>query len=83
MAFRYYKRIKLGKRFGINISKSGISPSYRSRFGTMSSRGYSLRTGIPGLTYKKSFKKKKGCLLLFMVLISINVTVFSILFFQL
>ncbi|WP_103865717.1 DUF4236 domain-containing protein [Aquimarina sp. I32.4] len=79
MAFRYYKRIKLGKRLGINISKSGIYPSYRSKIGTISSRGYSVKTGISGLSYRKSFKKGKGCLLLFIMLISINLSLFVIL----
>lgn len=78
MAFQYHKRIKLGKRFGLNISKSGISPSYRSKIGTISSRGYSIKTGISGLSYRKSFKKGKGCLLLFIILISINLSLFAI-----
>lgn len=82
MAFQYYKRIKLGKRFGLNISKSGISPSYRSKIGSISSKGYSIRTGIKGLSYRKSFKKNKGCMLLFVMLICINVAIFSILFFS-
>jgi hypothetical protein len=66
MGFRYQKRIKLGKGFGLNISKSGISPSYRSKSGSVSSRGYSVRTGIPGLTYRK-INSKGGCMLAFVV----------------
>ncbi|GGI56972.1 DUF4236 domain-containing protein [Winogradskyella haliclonae] len=64
MGFRFQKRIKLGKRFGINISKSGITPNYRTKRGSLSSKGYSIRTGIPGLNYRKAFKKSKssGCL---------------------
>lgn len=64
MGFRYQKRVKLGKGFGLNISKSGISPSYRTKRGSVSSKGYSVRTGIPGLTYRKTFSKssKSGCL---------------------
>ncbi|WP_062053977.1 DUF4236 domain-containing protein [Aquimarina longa] len=81
MAFKYHKRIKLGKGFGLNISKSGISPSYRSKIGSISSKGYSIRTGIKGLSYRKTFKKSKGCMSLFIMLISINVTIISILFF--
>ena len=79
MAFQYNKRIKLGKRFGLNISKSGISPSYRSNIGTISSRGYSIKTGISGLSYKKSFKKGKGCMLLLFFITGINIAVFFIL----
>ena len=67
MGFRFQKRIKLGKRFGINISKSGVTPSYRGKRGSLSSKGYSIRTGIPGLNYRKAFKKSQGsgCLLTF------------------
>ncbi|WP_417952747.1 DUF4236 domain-containing protein [Flagellimonas myxillae] len=79
MAFRFNKRIKLGKGLGINVSKSGITPSYRNKRGSLSSNGYSLKTGIPGLTYRKTFSKSKnsGCmlsiwLLLLMVLLSLK-----------
>lgn len=41
MGFRYQKRIKLGKGFGLNISKLGIKPSYRSKKGSISTKGYS------------------------------------------
>lgn len=63
MGFRYQKRIKLGKGFGLNISKSGISSSLKTKKGTISSKGYSIRTRIPGLTYRKIFSKssKGGC----------------------
>jgi len=60
MSFRFQKRIKLGKGLGINVSKSGFRPSYRSRKGSINSKGFSIRTGIPGLTYRSSFSKSKG-----------------------
>jgi len=65
MGFRFQKRIKIGKGLGINISKSGITPSYRNKRGAINKKGYSVRTGIPGLTYRKSFNKTKnnGCIL--------------------
>lgn len=64
MGFRFHKRIKLGKGFGLNISKSSITPSYRNKRGSVSSKGYSVRTGIPGFSYRKTFSKssKGGCL---------------------
>ncbi len=79
MGFRFQKRIKLGKRFGINISKSGITPSYRTKRGSLSSKGYSIRTGIPGLTYRKIFKQSKGrgCLM-FVTLFLLATSTFSI-----
>ncbi|MBQ4819613.1 DUF4236 domain-containing protein [Aquimarina sp. MMG016] len=78
MGFKYNKRIKLGKRFGLNISKSGITPSYRTKRGSLSSKGYSIRTGIPGLTYRKTFKKSKGsgCLLSLILLITSSTFIF-------
>ncbi|WP_353780113.1 DUF4236 domain-containing protein [Winogradskyella sp. 3972H.M.0a.05] len=75
MSFRFQKRIKFGKNFGINISKSGITPSYRSKRGSLSSKGYSIRTGIPGLTYRKSFSKgrKGGCMLVLLFILSVTI----------
>ena len=82
MGLRFQKRVKIGKGLGINISKSGISPSYRTKRGTISSKGYSVRSGIPGLTYRKTFSKssKKGCLgvFLFFLVISISLLILTI-----
>ena len=71
MGFRYQKRINLGNGFGLNISKSGISPSFRTKRGALSSKGYSIRSGIPGVTYRKTFSKGKnsGCLLILAIFI--------------
>ncbi len=75
MGFRFQKRIKLGKGFGLNISKSGITPSYRTKRGSLSSKGYSIKTGISGMTFRKSFSKssKGGCMLLLLVIASSSV----------
>ncbi|WP_373321372.1 DUF4236 domain-containing protein [Flavobacterium collinsii] len=59
MGFRFRKRIKLGGGFGLNLSKSGISPSLRTKMGTFSKSGYSVKTGISGLRYQNS-----GCTVL-------------------
>ena len=71
MSFRFNKRVNLSKGFGVHISKSGITPGFRVKRGSLSTKGYSIRTGIPGLTYRKTFSKSKnsGCLvvLLFML----------------
>ena len=76
MGLRFQKRIKIGKGLGINISKSGISPSYRTKRGTISSKGYSIRSGIPGLTYRKTFSKssKNGCLVIFLLLLFTSIS---------
>ncbi len=79
MAFKYNKRIKLGKGFGINVSKSGFSPSYRTKRGSFSSKSYSIKTGIPGLTYRKSFSKSKnnGCIVILSFLFLITTIIYS------
>ena len=76
MGIRFQKRIKLGEGLGLNISKSGVSTSYRNKRGSLSSKGFSIRTGIPGLTYRKSFSKAKnsGCAGLFLVLLTVTLT---------
>ena len=60
MGFRFQKRIKLGGGLGLNISKSGISPSLKTKMGTFSKNSYSVKTGIPGVRYQNS-----GCMILF------------------
>ena len=60
MGLQFRKRIKLSKGLGITISKSGVTPSYRTKKGSISSKGYSIRTGIPGVSYRQTFKKTKG-----------------------
>ena len=65
MSFKFQKRVNLGKGVGLNISKSGISPSIRTKRGSISSKGFSVRTGVPGVNYRKNFSKSKnnGCVL--------------------
>lgn len=58
MGFRYHKRINLGDGVGINVSKSGVSTSVRTKYGTIGSKGFSIRTGIPGLTWRSGFGGK-------------------------
>lgn len=58
MGFRYHKRIDLGDGVGINVSKSGVSSSVRTKYGTIGTKGFSIRTGIPGLTWRSGFGKK-------------------------
>ena len=65
MSFRFQKRIKLTKNIGLNVSKSGITPSIKTKRGSVSTKGYSVRTGISGVSYRKTFNKGKnsGCLI--------------------
>jgi hypothetical protein len=76
MGIIFRKRVNLGGGLGLNISKTGISTSYRTRFGSIGPRGFSLRSGIPGLYLLSSFssggsRKKKGdnSLILFLLII--------------
>lgn len=80
MGFRFQKRIKLGKNLGVHISKSGITPSYRNKRGSISSKGYAIRTGIPGVTYRKTFSKSKhsGCLFFLLILFLIGYSTVNI-----
>lgn len=60
MGLRYSKRVNFGNGLGLNISKSGISPSFRTKWGSFGSKYYSFRTGIPGLTYRGGSGKNAG-----------------------
>ncbi|MEQ9306005.1 MAG: DUF4236 domain-containing protein [Marinoscillum sp.] len=68
MSFRYQKRVNLGKGVGLNIGKKSISTSYRTKYGTIGSRGFSLRTGIPGLSFRSSWRKSKEGLIIVLAL---------------
>lgn len=57
MGFRFYRRINLGNGFGLNLSKSGIGTSVRSKHGSIGSSGFSIRTGIAGLSYRQGWGK--------------------------
>ena len=69
MSFRYQKRINLGKGAGLNVGKSGVSGSYRTRHGSIGTRGFSIRTGIPGLSYRGRWGKGAGAIALIYVLV--------------
>jgi len=63
MGLRIQRRVNLSNGLGLNVSRSGVSPSLRSRWGAIGPRGFSIRTGIPGLTYRGGplvGKGKKG-----------------------
>jgi hypothetical protein len=59
MGIRLQRRINLGGGAGINVSKSGFSPSLQTKFGTIGAKGFTIRTGIPGLYYRDVFKSSK------------------------
>ena len=57
MSFRIQRRMNLGSGLGLNLSKSGLSPSIRTKFGSLGAKGFSLRTGIKGLYIRQSWGK--------------------------
>ncbi|MCX7987042.1 MAG: DUF4236 domain-containing protein [Bacteroidales bacterium] len=82
MGFRYYRRINLGNGFGLNVSKSGISPSIRTRWGAFGAKGFSIRTGLPGLSYRKAYSRTKqndGMEIFFFILLLLSVLYLAIL----
>jgi len=73
MGFRFYRRIPVDKNTGINVSKSGFSASTRGGYGSIGTKGFSIRTGIPGLGFRKSWSgssKGRGLDMLFIILLS-------------
>jgi hypothetical protein len=55
MGLRYQRRIGNSKGWGLNISGSGVSSSYRTKYGSISSKGFSIKSGIPGLTFRSGW----------------------------
>ncbi|MGL2965876.1 DUF4236 domain-containing protein [Flavobacterium sp. XGLA_31] len=78
MGFRFQKRINLGKGIGLNLSKSGVSPSFRTKLGSFSAKGFSLKTGLPGVSYRKS-SNSKGCLILVLLYITLGFSLHTLL----
>ena len=72
MGFRYQKRINLGKGAGLNLSKSGVSASYRTKYGSIGPKGFSIRTGIPGLTYRGGNNKNAAGIMLAITVITVG-----------
>jgi len=70
MGLRFYKRVNYGDGVGLNVSKSGISPSIRTSLGSFGARGYSIRTGIPGLTWRGGTGKNAALVWLIVMILS-------------
>src|SRR5687768_7967129 len=60
MGIRYTKRLGRSQGWGLNISGSGISSSYRSKLGAIGSNGFSIKSGIPGLSYRGTWGARKA-----------------------
>ncbi len=60
MGFRLQRRLKITRGLGVNVSKSGGSLSYRTKLGAIGAKGISIKTGIPGVSFRKSWGKGSG-----------------------
>lgn len=78
MGLRYQKRIGGNKGFGLNLSGSGISSSYRTKYGTVGSKGFSIRGGIPGLSFRSGYGRGKDKGVTALIILSIIVTGFAL-----
>lgn len=79
------KRVKLGGGVGLNVSKTGVSVSKRAKWGTIGTKGYSIRTGVPGVYFRKRFSKsdsgiKKFGISFFVILWIVISSIFSLIF---
>lgn len=72
MSFRYQKRINVGKGLGVNVSTRGASVSKRTKFGSVGTRGFSIRTGIPGLSYRGSWGKSNAGITLLVIMVVVG-----------
>jgi hypothetical protein len=72
MALRYHKRINLGKGVGVNVSDSGLSGSVRTKMGSIGTRGFTLKTGIPGLRYSAAWAKSPPGLIILFALMALT-----------
>jgi len=71
MGFRFYRRANLGGGLGLNLSKSGVSTSLRTKYGSFGSRGFSIPTGIKGLYFRGgSSSRNTGSAIIIMLLIA-------------
>jgi hypothetical protein len=78
MGFRYHKRVSNSKGWGLNISGSGLSSSYRSKYGSIGSKGFSIRSGIPGLTFRSGWGSGKNKGTVAMIFLAIMGTLFIV-----
>ena len=52
MGLSFFKRVPIKKGLGLNVSGTGLSGSYRSKLGSIGTKGFSLRSGIPGINFR-------------------------------
>jgi len=75
MGFIYSKRVRAGKNTSINVGNSGVSVSKRTKWGSFGTRGFSIKTGVPGLTFRKSYGRGKNALPMLLLFITAYATI--------
>jgi len=78
VGFRFQRRVNLGGGWGVNTGLKGGSVSHRGRYGSFGSKGFSVRTGIRGLSFRQGWGKNAGAAALLVFAILGAVTVFVI-----
>ncbi|MGL2965895.1 hypothetical protein [Flavobacterium sp. XGLA_31] len=78
MGLRYYKRVGGNKGFGLNFSGTSISSSYRTKYGSIGSKGFSIRTGIPGLTFRSGYGRGKNKGVTALIILTVIATGFAL-----
>lgn len=73
MGLRFYRRLNLGRGLGVNVGLRGLSLSLRGRRGAVGTSGFSLRSGIPGLTYRGGRRGAGGTLAAVIALLALGV----------
>ena len=82
MGFRFFNRIGGRTGWGVNVSSSGLSSSYRSKYGAFGSKGFSIRTGIPGLSFRSGWGgggKGNAALIFLLIIVALYLIYFAIL----
>lgn len=78
MGLRYQKRIGGNNGLGLNVSGTGISSSYRTKYGTVGPKGFSIRSGIPGLSFRSGYGRGKDKGVTALIILGIIVVGFTI-----
>lgn len=78
MGLRYQKKIGENKGFWLNLNGSGISSSYRTKYGTVGSKGFLIRSGIPGLSFRSGYGRGKDKGITALIILSVILVGFAL-----
>lgn len=78
MGWRFQRRIRLHKGLGVNLGKHGGSISARSALGAWGTKGYSVKSGVTGLSYRESWKESSSGGALLLVVVAVGVILWTV-----